>query len=69
MSELKEDSIREEYNFEVTIETIEDTVSLPLNGSFQVRHDGVLLNGKLYFWEHIFSVEIINRDFMKEESE
>ena len=47
----------------VTIETLKDTVEIPIgdDDAFQVRSDGVYLDGILYLWEQIIAVMIVNR--------
>ena len=48
--------------FDVDIRPLKDPTSIPINeyepSAVQFRHDGVLLNGKLYFWETLLSVKI-----------
>ncbi len=52
---------------DITIEKIDDSVVIPLGeGSFQVRSDGILLNGELHLWEEILTVQITNRGLLKE---
>ena len=54
-------------NLDVIIEKINDDVIIPIGDSegFQVRHDGVFLNGELHLWEEILLVTITNRGLLK----
>ena len=49
----------------ITIETRKDTLEIPIfdENAFQVRRDGIYLDGTLYFWEDIICVMICNRNF------
>ena len=54
-------------NLRINIETLEeDYLELPVTAkeAFQVRSDGVLVDGKLYFWESILWMSIINRGLL-----
>jgi len=54
-------------NLEVIIEKLDGDISVPLDkdNSFQVRSDGILLNGNLHFWEEILWVNITNKELIK----
>lgn len=47
----------------INIEKKEDDVEIPITNSdgFQMRSDGLLLNGTLHIWEEILFVSITNR--------
>jgi len=49
---------------QVIIEKLNDDVVLPVDGgdALQMRSDGILLNGKLHFWEEIMMVHITNKE-------
>ena len=49
----------------ITIETRKETVEIPIDdeNAFQVRSDGIYLDGTLYFWEDIICIMICNRSF------
>ena len=51
----------------ITLETRNGTVEVPISDddAFQVRGDGVYLDGTLTFWEDIICVIICNRDYAK----
>jgi len=51
----------------VSIEKKEDDVEIPVLDSFgfQMRNDGVLLNGKLHIWEEILFMSITNREELR----
>lgn len=54
-------------NLDIIIEKVIGDVSVPIGldkDNFQVRADGVLLNGKLHFWEEILFVQITNREII-----
>ncbi len=55
-------------NLEIIIEKLEGDTVLPLNnvGGFQVRHDGIFLDGNLHMWEEIMFVQITNRELLNE---
>jgi len=48
--------------FDVDLRPLKDPYGIPIKevpqDSFQMRHDGILLEGKLHFWESILSVKI-----------
>jgi len=52
------------YNLElaIDIDTVDGAAEIPIDDSdaFQVRQDGVFLDGKLYLWEDIKTVTITN---------
>ena len=51
----------------VTLETRNGTIELPTtdDDAFQVRSDGIYLDGILTFWEDIICVMICNREYAK----
>ena len=53
---------------EITIEKMDDSIELPLSydNGFQMREDGIFLNGKLHLWEQILCVHIWNKKLLKE---
>ena len=53
-------------NLEIIIETLDDDIVIPTEGenNFQFRHDGILLDGKLHFWEEILMVHITNKELI-----
>ena len=54
-------------NLEITIEKLKDDVALSVKDEMeelQIRHDGILLNGNLHFWEEILFVQITNRELL-----
>jgi len=55
----------------ITVETRNDTIEIPIGdeNAFQVRSDGIYLDGTLFFWEDIICVMICNRDFAKYKSQ
>ena len=57
----------ESMNLEITIEKLKDDVVLSVKDEMeelQIRHDGILLNGNLHFWEEILFVQITNRELL-----
>ena len=55
-------------NLEIIIEKINDDVVVPLENStgLQIRHDGIMLDGRLHFWEEIMFVQITNRGLLQQ---
>ena len=54
---------------QVNIETIDDMcIEAPVTDKelLQIRSDGVLVNGKLHFWENIMWMSITNRGLLRE---
>ena len=51
---------------EILIEKVNNDIEIPIgeNDTFQFRSDGIMLNGKLHFWEEIMSVMITNRELL-----
>jgi len=47
----------------INLEKKEDDIEIPITDAdgFQMRSDGVLLNGKLHIWEEILFMSITNR--------
>ena len=59
-------------NLQIIIDPIDDNLVIPLadqDDTFQVRSDGIYLNGNLYLWEKISVVYIVNEDTIKTEGE
>ncbi len=56
---------------DIIIEKVDDSVTIPLDSipiegdNFQVRSDGILLDGKLHLWEEILTVQITNRELLR----
>ena len=50
----------------VVIEKVDDDIAVPLGevDTFQVRSDGIMLNGELHFWEEIMFVQITNKELL-----
>lgn len=52
----------------ILIEKLDDDIEIPFGDgedTFQFRSDGILLNGKLHFWEEILTVQITNRGLLR----
>ena len=55
-------------NLIIHIETIDEDFALDVGGKdgFQMRSDGILVNGKLFFWEQILTLTLFNREAVEE---
>ena len=53
-------------NLDIVIEKLSDDIIIPADDyeGFQVRSDGILLNGELHLWEEILTVQITNRKLL-----
>ncbi len=51
---------------EIFIEKLDDDITIPITTKtgLQMRHDGILLDGKLHLWEQILCVHILNRKLL-----
>jgi len=51
----------------IIIEKLDGDILVPIkdgNNSFQIRHDGILVDNNLHLWEEIMFVQIVNRELL-----